>query len=47
MRAIGQPLAMLDVYRIGKKSSRYLVTHVNDEGMLLVKSVYEFGLKHS
>lgn len=46
MRIIGQPLAMLNVYKIGKKSIINQSPVVDNADMQLVKSVYEFGLKH-
>lgn len=46
MRIIGQPLALLKIYKIGRKSGNDIALADDNADMQLVKSVYEFGLKH-
>ncbi len=46
VRIIGQPIAMLKAYKIGQKVDVKLVISDDDKEMHLVKSVYEFGIKH-
>jgi len=46
VRIIGQPLAMLEAYKIGQKANVKLVVSDDDKDMQLIESVYEFGLKH-
>lgn len=47
MRIIGQPLAMRKLHKLGKKSGVSPPIEIDNPDWVLVKSVYEFGKKHS